>query len=241
MSLSQGFPNTFSNVQQTQEVLHNLDNETKKIYTDVNTLMAADGHAHTGNGNDGALVAIADNAVITAKIADGAVTADKLHDASVTLAKLDSSAVIPPGALVPIGSIVMFEGTFSGLNPVIGGVPNTNWVVHTPMTNRMPIAAGGSYAQGATGGETTHALTPAENGTHQHFSFNSDAVSGTYGSNLSNSNYPIRDALAGAAERYSIQGDGSVANVGLTSSSGSSQAHNNMPPYYGIYFIKRIS
>lgn len=36
MSLYQGFPNTFSGTQQTQEVLKNLDNETKKIYVDVN-------------------------------------------------------------------------------------------------------------------------------------------------------------------------------------------------------------
>ena len=54
MSLAQGFPNTFSATQQTQEVLKNTDNETKKIYTDINAFMASNGHAHTGNGSDGA-------------------------------------------------------------------------------------------------------------------------------------------------------------------------------------------
>lgn len=56
MSLAQGFPNTFSATQQTQEVLKNTDNETKKIYTDINSLMAVGGHAHTGNGSDGAKI-----------------------------------------------------------------------------------------------------------------------------------------------------------------------------------------
>jgi len=36
MSYAQGYPNTFSETQQTQEVLHNLDNEVKKIYTNLN-------------------------------------------------------------------------------------------------------------------------------------------------------------------------------------------------------------
>ena len=54
MSLAQGYPSTFSDTQQTIEVLRNLDNETKKIYSDVNGLMAAGGHGHTGSGSDGA-------------------------------------------------------------------------------------------------------------------------------------------------------------------------------------------
>jgi hypothetical protein len=54
MSLSQGFSNTFSSTQQTQEVLKNLDNETKKIYTDINNIMST--HAHTGNGSDGKII-----------------------------------------------------------------------------------------------------------------------------------------------------------------------------------------
>lgn len=58
MSLAQGFPSTFSDTQKTNEVLHNLDNETKKIYNDVNAIMAADGHSHTGNGSDGALLSV---------------------------------------------------------------------------------------------------------------------------------------------------------------------------------------
>lgn len=56
MSLAQGFPSTFSDTQKTNEVLHNLDNETKKIYNDVNAIMAADGHSHTGNGSDGSKI-----------------------------------------------------------------------------------------------------------------------------------------------------------------------------------------
>lgn len=56
MSWSQTYPNSFSPTQQTQEVLKNTDNETKKIYQVISEIMAANGHAHTGNGSDGALI-----------------------------------------------------------------------------------------------------------------------------------------------------------------------------------------
>ncbi len=53
MSLSQGYPNTF-NGQVTNQVTKNHENEFKKIYIDFNNVMASNGHAHTGNGSDGA-------------------------------------------------------------------------------------------------------------------------------------------------------------------------------------------
>jgi hypothetical protein len=58
LSWSQTYPNSFSVTQQTQEVLKNHDNEHKAEYTLLNSLMAATGHAHTGNGSDGALIDI---------------------------------------------------------------------------------------------------------------------------------------------------------------------------------------
>jgi hypothetical protein len=56
MSWSQSFPSTFSPQQPTSEVLQNLDNEDKAEYNLFNQLFAADGHAHTGNGSDGAKI-----------------------------------------------------------------------------------------------------------------------------------------------------------------------------------------
>lgn len=54
MSWSQQYSNSFSATQQTQEVLKNTDNETKRIYQIMSEFMAANGHAHTGDGGDGA-------------------------------------------------------------------------------------------------------------------------------------------------------------------------------------------
>jgi|SRR5665647_126627 len=59
MSLSQSYPSTFSATQETQEVLKNHENEVKKIYNDINAFLAANGHAHTGIGTDGAKVGAA--------------------------------------------------------------------------------------------------------------------------------------------------------------------------------------
>jgi len=116
--LAQGYPNSFSVNQQTQEVLHNLDNETKKIYTDVNNLMKSDGHAHTGNGNDGAVVVISDNSVTTSKITDGAVTLAKLDPAVksgsiVQVVNYQTGAVSSGTTLIPFDDTIpqSSEGT----------------------------------------------------------------------------------------------------------------------------------
>lgn len=90
MSLTQGFPSTFSATQKTNEVLHNLDNETKKIYNDVNAIMAADGHAHTGNGSDGAAI----THVATAYSATTATTAGACSGNSATATILETARTI---------------------------------------------------------------------------------------------------------------------------------------------------
>lgn len=56
MSWSQQYPNSFSATQQTQEVLKNTDNETKRLYQIMSEVFAANGHAHTGDGSDGAKI-----------------------------------------------------------------------------------------------------------------------------------------------------------------------------------------
>jgi hypothetical protein len=60
VSWSQNFPNTFDGTTQTNQVLKNTDNETKRLYAILSQIHAADGHAHTGNGSDGKKINAAD-------------------------------------------------------------------------------------------------------------------------------------------------------------------------------------
>lgn len=56
MSLSRGFPFVFNTINQTNACLKAHDNELNKLYADINAFLAANGHAHTGDGTDGAQI-----------------------------------------------------------------------------------------------------------------------------------------------------------------------------------------
>lgn len=113
----------------------------------------------------------------------------------------------------PIGSIYL---SVSETNPttLFGGT----W---ERIEDTFLLAAGSSYAAGATGGEATHTLTINEIPSHSH---NIKTISGKVasGSNFS---------------RIASDGSG-VSNVILNTGGGA--AHNNMPPYLAVYVWKRI-
>lgn len=107
MSWSQSYPNSFSPTQQTQEVLKNTDNETKKIYQIVSEIMAADGHAHTGSGSDGALIdgndlSYTPSGSISATTISGAIA--ELDTEKASIAQLqDYSFTLKPGGIIAKG------------------------------------------------------------------------------------------------------------------------------------------
>lgn len=124
------------------------------------------------------------------------------------------------------GMIVMWYGN---ANAVPNGWALCNGSNGTPdLRNRFIIGAGSSYGLGATGGEVNHTLTESEIPAHKHIvpwgeAHDTDAWWGTYGSNLYGAGSSDNDNMW----RY-------------TSPIGGGQAHNNMPPYYGLYFIMKL-
>jgi hypothetical protein len=104
------------------------------------------------------------------------------------------------------------------------------WEVDTEFEARFPVGVGAFVASGAVAvmgkatstaivGEDQHTLTIPEMPAHTHNFF------------------PLVTADANNGGANGVQ-YGTTANV-ATSSTGDGTAHNNLPPFYGVYFIKR--
>lgn len=134
----------------------------------------------------------------------------------------------------------IFVGTTTDLLSYDGGdgtitvTPRTGpmWMVDTLFDARFPVGVGAFAASGAVAvngtatatsivGEDQHTLTVPEIPAHTHNFF------------------PLVTADANNGGANGVQ-YGTTANV-ATSSTGGGTAHNNLPPFYGVYFIKRTA
>ena len=133
----------------------------------------------------------------------------------------------------------VYVGTTTDLQTYDGGNTNTlsnwsgpMWEVDTEFEARFPVGAGTFAASGvvvvqgkvtstAVAGEDKHTLTIPEMPSHTH------------------SFFPLVTADANNGGANGVQ-YGATANV-ATSSTGGDAAHNNLPPFYGVYFIKRTA
>lgn len=125
-------------------------------------------------------------------------------------------------AVYPVGSIYISVSETSP-NTLFGGT----W---ERLKDRFLLAAGDSYAAGATGGEAAHTLTVDEMPKHHH---------NLYVRGFDNSS--SKEAIVNASYDYtSAQTDAGQAEL-IISSTGGSAAHNNMPPYLAVYMWKRTA
>lgn len=120
-------------------------------------------------------------------------------------------------AAYPVGSIYMSVNS-SDPSTLFGGT----WV---QIQDTFLLAAGTTYAAGATGGEAMHTLTVTEMPAHAHtFSTDNGKAVGFVGSG--------NGSLGGSGNnRMSVD----MLNTG------GGQAHNNMPPYLAVYVWKRTA
>jgi microcystin-dependent protein len=133
----------------------------------------------------------------------------------------------------------IYVGTTVDLQTYDGGNTNTPsdwsgpmWEVDAEFSARFPVGVGTFAASGAVAvqgkttstsvaGEDQHTLTVPEIPAHTHNFF------------------PLVTADANNGGANGVQ-YGTTANV-ATSSTGGGAAHNNLPPFYGVYFIKRTA
>lgn len=99
----------------------------------------------------------------------------------------------------------------------------------TRIKDSFILAAGDTYAAGATGGESKHTLTVSEMPAHSH------AIYSGYGDIVSDVSDAYRYETWGSNDRGWKTG-----NLG-TNSIGGGTAHNNMPPYITRYVWERTA
>lgn len=119
----------------------------------------------------------------------------------------------------PVGSIYL---SVSGTNP--GTLFGGTW---ERIKDRFLLAAGDSYAAGATGGEAAHTLSVAEMPAHYHIPTSSERWQ-TLG-------------FASGGWTTPVWNDNGNPTTAATSTTGGSQPHNNMPPYLAVYVWKRTA
>lgn len=126
------------------------------------------------------------------------------------------------GGNVPVGTIWLWHGAADTIPPGWAICDGTNG---TPdLRGRFALGASEDYPFDSTGGEAEHTLTVEEMPNHNHSLILTTGGSGSYGY--------ILDSGTSTAETI-----GSTEHI---VSSGGSQPHNNMPPYYVLHFIKKI-
>ena len=120
-------------------------------------------------------------------------------------------------AIYPIGVIVC------GAKPTVG-----TW---EKVEGRFLLGSSSSHKAGSTGGEEKHKLTEAEMPSHSHNFSSGYAVWGPTSTNLgfaqTGGNWTGSDTAGGVYAR--------------TVSTGSGQAHNNMPPYLSVDMWRRTA
>jgi hypothetical protein len=129
---------------------------------------------------------------------------------------------------------------------VAGDTFGPMWMVDTSFDARFPVGAGTFAASGAVAvngtatatsivGEDKHTLNASEIPTHNH-NVRVETANGVTVSNLMCTDFAEKPAGNGNND-FSFQAGIHV----VADNFGGGLSHNNLPPFYGVYFIKRTS
>ncbi len=151
----------------------------------------------------------------------------------------------------PFGSAKFYLGTLVNLPTFDGGAneavtdPDTTgpmWEEITEIQGKFPLhpgtlTSGLVVAAGDSGGEEKHELIEKEIPYHTHgLPTDPNAIRTTLDSNSVGTSDNSSSGGGGFMGRATASGFGGIGDAGNTT-----QSHNNMPPYYGIYLIRRTA
>ena len=154
--------------------------------------------------------------------------------ASASAAQAQAIAMDGARACFPVGTILM---TVENVNPstYIGGT----WVA---LNDVFLLAASETHPAGETGGAETVALLTTQLPAHRHYTINmakaESGISPDYQHTVARYD---RETTSWEDCHYQLNGNSNDANGGKTSSTGSGQPHDNMPPYLSVYIWKRTA
>lgn len=126
------------------------------------------------------------------------------------------------GGGVPTGVIVIWSGTASDIPSGWALCDGQNG---TPdLRDRFVLGGGGTHPVGETGGSETVTLTEQQMPAHVHSAINNGSSSTIKFNQTAGSSASFIKSLSSAS----------------TTSAGSGQPHNNMPPYYVLCYIIKL-
>ena len=189
-------------------------------------------------------------------VGDNVVTETQIAAGAVTTAKLDSTV---SGALVPIGGIIMWSGVTIPSSWALCNGQTVNGQVTPNLQNKFIVGAGSAYAVAATGGSAdatlvSHSHTGTTGGqsadhTHPYNHFdccagsNFDGLHGfrTGGGNTYNAPDMPGVNTGGTSNNHTHDFTTSDAKNGVGTIISASATNANLPPYYALAFIMRVS
>lgn len=157
---------------------------------------------------------------------------------------------------VPIGAIIMWSNYNS--NPIPSSYALCDGTAGTPdLRGRFILSSGAGLAPltsrsiGQTGGIEAVILTTSQIPSHNHNVTGSTSQDGDHfhTSNVLNSSQYQTGSLIGAYSGYNVFQDVNTNNAGthnhtidfVSGNTGGDQSHENMPPFYVLAYIMRIS
>lgn len=157
---------------------------------------------------------------------------------------------------LPPGAVMMYEGSEASITTFDGGeagavtsISGPMWEKVTQLNARFPVGPGTLPSTAVinvtdTGGEENHELIEEEIPEHTHLIADPEVGA----SSLTSPNQVLDNQVTDAGLlNYTLQGKtDEEATVGKTSpfggdADGDTVGHNNLPPYYGIFFIRRTA